>query len=73
MVGGQGTRAHSGPRETVWAFMVDAEFYFGKALETKGDRSYIKAFEGSGGRVSGHSKYVFLERGRGLLRNTMPS
>ena len=56
MVGGQGTRAHSGPRETVWAFMVDAEFYFGKALETKGDRSYIKAFEGSGGRVSGNSQ-----------------
>ena len=27
-----------------------------KALETKGDRSYIKAFEGSGGRVSGNSQ-----------------
>ena len=51
-------RTHIGrsPMETVWDFMVDADFYFGKALETKGDRSYIKAFEGSGGRVSGNSQ-----------------
>ena len=45
--------------------MVDAEFYFGKALETKGDRSYIKAFEGSGGRVSGNSMSVSGEGGGG--------
>ena len=35
-----------------------------KALETKGDRSYIKAFEGSGGKgVRKQSIVMFLERG----------